>query len=327
MSYTRISRLLEILTLVQARKGLNAETLADLCGVDKRTIYRDLVALADAGVPVVSDSATSGYTVERNFFLPPVHLSMDEALALAVLCEDLAESGQIPCLRAAIRALTKVRSQLPENIREDLDRLSQHIAIRTSNAEGDDGTTDVFEQVQRAIASGTALRCRYESSSNPSADEAFVFNPYALFFSVRAWYAAGFHHGRDEIRNLKLSRFVSIEATTQPFEIPKDFSVDGHLGHAWRMIRGDQTHEIEIVFDPDFADNIAETTWHRTQQVEYMDDGSVIFRCRVDGLDEIVWWVLSMGPKCRVVKPAALADRVRELAQQTAAVYRGGSES
>lgn len=184
MSYTRISRLLEILTHVQARKGLKADALAELCGVDKRTIFRDLKALGDAGVPIVHHKVTDGYTVDGDFFLPPVHLTMQEALALAVLCEDLAESGRIPCLKAAIRALTKVRSQLPREIREDLDRLSRHIAIRTSNAEGDEVAIDVFEQVQHSIASGTAIRCRYESASDPDGREEFVFDPYALFFSV-----------------------------------------------------------------------------------------------------------------------------------------------
>jgi len=324
MSYTRISRLLEILTHVQARKGLKAETLAELCGVDKRTIFRDLKALGDAGVPIEHHKETDGYTVDRDFFLPPVHLTMQEALALVVLCEDLAESGRIPCLKAAIRALTKVRSQLPREIREDLDRLSKHIAIRTSNAEGDEAALDVFEQVQRAIASGTAVRCRYESASDPEGREEFIFEPYALFFSVRAWYAVGLHHGRGELRSLKLARFVGLEQTDAPFSVPEEFNIDHHLGNAWRMIRGDVSHDVEIEFAPEFADNISETTWHRTQSTEYREDGSVMFRCTVDGLDEIVWWVLSMGPMCRVCKPVELAERVRDLAQQTAARYGGG---
>lgn len=326
MSYTRISRLLQILTLVQARKGLNADSLAELCGVDKRTIFRDINALGDAGVPIVHHKDSGGYSVERDFFLPPVHLTMDEALALVVLCEQLADSDQIPGLRASLRALTKVRSQLPDDIRCELDKLSRHIAIRTSNAEGDGSAADVFEQIQRAIAAGCQIRCCYESTTGSASDTPFLFEPYALFFSIRAWYTTGFHHGRGDTRTLKLNRFVSIEPTEHRFAIPDDFSIDQHLGNAWRMIKGTHSHDVEIVFEPDFADNIAETSWHRTQQIEYLDDGRVRFTCTVDGLDEIVWWVLSMGPMCRVVKPAELANRVLDLAQQTAAVYRGGSD-
>ncbi len=324
MSYTRISRLLEILTHVQARNGLKADALAELCGVDKRTIFRDLNALGDAGVPIVHHKDSDGYTVEGDFFLPPVHLTMEEALALAVLCEDLVEQGRIPCLKAANKALTKVRSQLPAHIRSDLDRLSRHIAIRTANTGGGDEAMDVFERVQNAIANGTTLRCRYESGSDPDGSEEFTFEPYALFFSIRAWYAVGHHHGRGELRNLKLARFVAIEPTEDRFEIPQGFSIDDHFGNAWRMIRGDQTYEVAIEFAPEFSDNIAETTWHRSQSTEYQDDGSVVFRCTVDGLDEIVWWVLSMGPMCRVLEPIELVDRVRDLAQKTAARYGGG---
>lgn len=323
MSYTRISRLLEILTLVQSRRGLKADTLAEACGVDKRTIFRDLKALQDAGVPVHHDQNSDGYSVQGDFFLPPVHLSMEEALALAVLCEDLAEEGRIPCLRAAIRALTKVRSQLPQDIRDDLDRMAERIAIRTSNTAGDDDAHDVFQRMQQAIASSTALRCQYESPSDPEAQEQFLFEPYSLFFSIRAWYAIGFHHGRSEVRNLKLSRFVAVEPTDHHYAVPGTFDIDDHLGNAWRMIRGDDAHQVEILFEPEFADNIAETNWHRTQRIDYCDDGRILFRCTVDGLDEIVWWVLSMGPMCRVLKPAPLAERVRELAEKTAAVYRG----
>ena len=70
------------------------------------------------------------------------------------------------------------------------------------------------------------------------------------------------------------------------------------------------------------AETIADTLWHKTQQLEDHDDGSLTFRCTVAGLDEISWWVLSMGPHCRVLAPDELRDRVRQAAMDTAALYR-----
>ena len=72
------------------------------------------------------------------------------------------------------------------------------------------------------------------------------------------------------------------------------------------------------------AETIADTHWHRTQDVVWRDDGSIEFTCTVDGLDEIVWWVMGMGPHCVVRKPAELVDRVRALAEQ---LYRQYPES
>lgn len=66
------------------------------------------------------------------------------------------------------------------------------------------------------------------------------------------------------------------------------------------MIRGKKAYKVELVFDAAFAETISDTHWHRTQQVDWQDDDSIVFRCKVDGLDEIVWWIMSMGPHCTV---------------------------
>ncbi len=185
----------------------------------------------------------------------------------------------------------------------------------------------MYDRVRQAIAEGRALTCRYESVDDGKAikakrDQEFVFKPYALFFSQRAWYTVGHHSGRDALRCLKLNRFTDVAATKLKYTIPKDFTLTDHLGKAWRMIRGGTTHDVEVRFDANFAETIADTAWHATQQIDYHDDGSITFRCEVDGLDEIVWWVLSMGPHCQVMKPKALRDRVVALAQQVVDRYR-----
>jgi predicted DNA-binding transcriptional regulator YafY len=321
--YTRVHRLLKILTLIQSGPGWGPQRLADECSVTVRTIHRDMDELKAVGVPWYFDSARNGYAIRRSFFLPPVHLSIEEALALAVLCEDVAGKEQIPLLRPAWRALVKLRSQLPESTLKDLGDMDRRIAIQTARAVPPDGVLDVYDKVQAAIASKKRLRCRYESNNGDDA-EWFHFDPHVLFFGVRAWYTIGRHHGRaadGAPRCLKLNRFTALELTDQGFQIPDDFSLDNHLGNAWRMIRGTPDYDVEIWFDPEFANTITETQWHKTQEVEHHADGSATFRCTVSGLDEIVWWVLSMGPHCRVIKPEQLVERVREAACDVCSVY------
>ena len=105
------------------------------------------------------------------------------------------------------------------------------------------------------------------------------------------------------------------------YAIPDDFTVESYLGNAWRMIRGKKRYEVELRFDAAFAETIADTHWHSTQQIDWHEDGSITFRCTVDGLDEIVWWILSMGPHCVVAKPKELAGRVKELATKIVEKY------
>lgn len=319
--YTRIHRLLKIITLIQSRRDCTAPTLALQCEVAERTIFRDLAELKAAGVPVEFDDATGAYRIERDFFMPPVQLSVDKALALAVLCEEIARTEQIAFTAPAWRALTKIKAALPAPVRDEIDRIIDSVVIRTAQTTPADGFGSVYEAVQQALALKRTLRCRYDSLNASNTDEEFDFEPYALFFSVRAWYAVGHHGGRNEIRTLKLNRFEQTTLTHRPYEIPKGFSLNAHLGNAWRMIPGAEEHDVEVWFDSSFAETMSDTQWHPTQEIDFHDDGSATFRATVSGLDEILWWVLSMGPHCRVIKPDTLRARVREAADGIRAHY------
>lgn len=315
-----LHRLLMLMTTIRSRPDWTAQGLADHFNVDVRTIYRDLDKLKSAGFEVTFDRKEGGYRMGADCFLPPVQLTTDEVLALTVLCEDIAGRGQIAQLQPAYRALEKVEAQLPQELREQVWQVMDRVVIRTAPAAPPDSGADVHETMRHAIASGRAVRCEYDSRRKRTG-EPFLFEPYALLFSLRAWYVIGRHGARREVRCLKLNRFTSAALTDRRYSIPEDFSVDAHLGNAWRLIPGERDHEVQIEFDAEFAENIAETRWHPTQKVELHDDGSATFRCTVSGLDEIVWWVLSMGPHARVVNPPELARRVRELAEGVAALY------
>ena len=320
--YSRIHRLLKILTLIQGEQGWTAARLALECGTTQRTVYRDLKMLDAAGIPCFFDEDTKGYSVRRDFFLPPVQLEFDEALALLALAQHIGGAEQVPHTQAAARAISKIRGQLPAKVREELEQIEDHVQMKLAAAMPPESSQDVYQTVRQALAAKRALSCEYESASRDSADgQRFLLHPYTLFFNQRAWYVIGHHSRHNEIRCMKLNRFVRIEPTDVAYAIPKNFTLDKHLGNAWRMIRGKAEHEVELHFDKDFADNISDTAWHTTQDIQWNEDDSITFRCTVAGLDEIVWWVLSMGPHCRVIKPAALAKRVAELAEGVVALY------
>src|SRR3954462_14997426 len=102
--YTRIHRLLRILTLIQGEKGWSAKRLALECGTTERNIYRDMKMLEGAGIPYFYDDESKGYAVRRVFFMPAVSLTQDESLALIALGEHGGEKEQIPFTKPAGRA-------------------------------------------------------------------------------------------------------------------------------------------------------------------------------------------------------------------------------
>jgi len=94
------------------------------------------------------------------------------------------------------------------------------------------------------------------------------------------------------------------------------------LGNAWTVYRGDRDWHVEIWFSPEVADLVVETRWHHTQEIERQEDGSVIFRAVVSGLDEIKWWIPGWGPRAKVLKPKELAEEVCSLANGIIDRYR-----
>jgi predicted DNA-binding transcriptional regulator YafY len=253
--------------------------------------------------------------------MPPVELTFEEALALTALANSVGGKGQIPYVEEASKAIETIRAQLPLKVKQELRELDTHLHIRLGSTSDGSSERNVYTQMRNAITDGRALVCEYEALHGAGQGGPFTFYPYALFYEQRAWYVVGKHSKRGELRTLKLGRFTSVKVSAETYRVPASFSLDKHLGLAWRMIRGAEKFEIELCIDPPVAEMLAETQWHRTQEVEHNDDGTLTFRYSVEGLDEIVYWILGLGPAVKVIKPDILAHRVRDLAQRVAARY------
>jgi predicted DNA-binding transcriptional regulator YafY len=233
---------------------------------------------------------------------------------MLMLADRVGAREQIPHVAQAGKAAEKLLAILPRQIREMINDVMPRVAValaKTSN----EPTCDVYATMRDAIVQRRALECAYESPSRKSPEDGarFRFDPYALYFGQRAWYGVGFHHGRNQIRTLKLCRFTRCQSIEKPYFIPDDFSLDHHFGQAWRMMPSGTIHEIKLHFDAAFAENVADTHWHDSQEIDWLADGSIHASFRVDGLEEIVWWIMSYGPHCRVIGPGELAERVRKL--------------
>ena len=96
------------------------------------------------------------------------------------------------------------------------------------------------------------------------------------------------------------------------------------MGNAWSMIPDSgPDQEVVVRFQKQVAQNVAEVVWHKTQQLEFLDDGSLEYRASVSGLDEIAWWILGYGDQAEVLKPAKLRTLVAGRISKMQAIYNG----
>jgi len=316
----KLDRMFHLVLLLQNRERLGAGALAERLGVTTRTVYRDVEALRAMGVPCEYDRKQEGYRLGREFFLPPLDFTAGEALALVAVVSRVAADDRFVLTGPALSAMEKIRARLPDGVTGSLDDLDRHIDIRLPPSGPGDEVRDVFEKVRCALRERRVLDCRYISLNHPEGT-VFDLHPYGLAFEQRAWYVIGYHGGHEAVRRLKLGRFDSVAQTGRKYTVPRDFSLASFRGKAWRMIRGERLERVKIVFDPVMAETVAETRWHETQEVESREDGSILFRCEVEGLEEIVWWILGYGPHARVLEPPALVERIAGMARAMAGQY------
>ncbi|MBN1394245.1 MAG: YafY family transcriptional regulator [Pirellulales bacterium] len=321
MNLVRIHRLLELIGLLQAGRGYNAEGLAQACGVSRRSIFRDLDLLRQSGVPVAFDEQHQCYRIPGACLLPPTNFTPEEALALLVLCHELGDGRGLPFLGPARSAAVKLESALPARLRDQLRNVIAAVRIQATPNNPLEGRKPVYEQLLDAIAHRRSVRIRYNSLQEEK-EISTRLSPYRMFFSRRSWYVVGRSSIHRAKRTFNLARILQIEPLEDRFQVPRGFSIERYLRNAWHMIpeRG-RDRDVVVRFDKPVAQNVAEVNWHKTQRLEFQDDGSLIFRATVSGINEISWWILGYGDQAEVLKPPELRKLVAGRAGRMAERY------
>ena len=309
--------------LLQAGKGLNADALAKACRVSRRTVFRDLDVLRQAGVPLLLDDELGVYRIPGTYFLPPTNFTAEEALAMLVLCYELGGDSRLPYYEAAHSAALKLESSLPGRVREHLRSAAAAVAIKLHPGARPQANAPVYQQLLSAIAARQAVRIRYDSVADLGPIR-LQLAPYRLLFSRHSWYVIGRSSLHREVRTFNVGRILELEVVDDHYVIPRGFSLEKYLGNAWHLIaEPGPDQDVVVRFAPLVARNVAEVAWHKTQRIAWRDDGSLDFHVRVSGLREISWWILGYGDQAEVLKPAALRHLIAQRAGRMAEMYNG----
>ena len=318
---TRLGKTIEILRRIESGESCSPSSLSNDLKVDERSIQRYIKDLRNNGINIDFDRKLAKYVLQDELKPTTISLQPSELLAMGLLSRTIAEDGQIPFLESAVDGLRRIESALPSSSTDDTAELRESILIKTTPVVPGEDHRDIFNILLQSIEEGRQCKCQYESLKSKDSHPSFIFLPYKLMFNERAWYAIGYHEKRKSIRTLKLARFIKAEITNETFETPNKFNVDKYLGNAWRIIPGDKLHTIILHIKKNLANTITETTWHPSQEFEWHEDGSATITFNVQGLDEIIWWILGLGPECKVIAPQNLAIKIKELADKISCQY------
>jgi proteasome accessory factor B len=314
--------MLQLVELLQSGRSCNTRELAELTGISRRQVFRDLRALQDSGIPLLYDQQRQGYWLAAAAYLPPADLTLDETLSLLILAHNLGRSGAgLPFQSAARSAAAKLTSNLPERLRGHLGELAAAVDVRLDSHHPHATGQHAYTQLLEAIRERRRVRIEYHSLFEGGVLTTLL-SPYRLFFRRRAWYVVGRSSVHRAVRMFHVGRIRTLEATGDGYEIPPRFSLDRFLGNAWHLVREPKRRtRVVIRFQPKVAHNVAEVTWHKTQTIRWNPDGTLDFRVVVDGLSEIAWWILGYGDQAEVLEPADLRSAIAGHAVRLTQLY------
>lgn len=308
--------------MLQGGRSYTADELARDLEVSRRTVFRDLNMLEMAHIPYYFDNVSNGYRINQHFFLPPVNLTLSEALAMLTLVGTIKDGAHLPLVSEGSKAAIKLESVLPPAIREHVGDILKGLSFSLGPVSRHDGLDGMFDDLAQAIAGRKVCRIVYNSFQDQKELD-LQLHPLRLVFQSRGWYLVAYSPAHKETRTFKLTRIRKLTVQRAVFAPPKAPLGPEPYGQAWSMIPEGCLHDVHLRFAPKVAGNVAEVQWHPSQEVQVNSDQSIDFRVRVDGLGEISWWVLGYGDQVEVVSPPALQKRIADVAGAMVLRYQG----
>lgn len=309
----RTDRLLALILELQRGGIQSAAQLAATFETSKRTIYRDVLALAEAGVPIISTPGR-GYGLDEGYFLPPLRFTTDEATLLLLGSDFMADNFDAQYCATAQTAGRKIEAVLSKERQADVAYLRQNIHFVTLEAMSNPAALEKLRGLRSAIIARQTVRFRYHARRSQSGelDTAREVDPYAIAFMSGAWYVTGHDHLRHAHRTFRLDRIESFSVLSKTFIRPKDF-------HPERR-DDDRQLVVRVLLDPEAARWAQEARpYYWVEEIERPD--GLLMTLRVRQLDDIVGWILSWGRQARVLEPEALKQRLAEEARQVRQLY------
>jgi len=305
----RTDRLLAIVLELQAKGRQRAEDLAATFETSKRTIYRDILALGEAGVPLVSVPGR-GYSLMKGYFLPPLSFTTEEATMLLLGSEFMAHNFDAQYRAAAQSASRKIEGVLPEKLRGDVQYLRNNIRFIVAITRDESRELQMLQQLRRSIIDRVTVRFHYHArySRNGQGDEQTrEADPYGLAHVGHSWYLGAYCHLRKDMRNFRLERMDGLELLPRIFSRSADFDVGRRTNQEQISI------VVRVLFDLEISRWVRESRWYDTVSEEETAQGLLV-TLKIRQESEIMQWLLGWGQHVRVLEPESLHEAlVREV--------------
>ncbi|TDB78855.1 YafY family protein [Micromonospora sp. KC721] len=320
----RASRLISLVLLLQSRETMTAAELARELEVSERTVYRDVLALSAAGVPIYADRGrTGGYRLLGGYRTRLTGLTRDEAEAL-FLAGLPGPAGDMGLAEAVASAELKVLAALPPSLRDAPARTGQRFHLDVPGWFRESPPPPRLTELARAVWSDRTVELRYRRGDREVVRRV---EPYGLVLKSGTWYLVG--RVGDAMRTYRVDRVLDVVPDERTFTRDEGFDLGGY----WReqaaaFLRTMLRERITVRLSPA---GLRALRWAADTPVVYDEalaaagkpdgQGWVRTRLPVESVDVAYDLVLRLGPEVEVLDPPELRVRLAEAARRLGQLY------
>ncbi len=306
----RIDRLTAMLVHLQSKKVVKAEEMSDRFEISLRTVYRDVKALMEAGVPIGSE-AGKGYFIVDGYHLPPVMFTQDEASSMLLAGKFVEKMGDKSMKAAFESAMFKIKAVLSDPEKDHLEQLHSYVEVSVATRPVQHDFPDHFiTEIQRAAVKKQVLEIEY--SSNQEEHTKREVEPIGLFYYSAAWHLIGWCRLRNGYRDFRADRIKNLTTTGKTFEgrnlmsLQEYFKTVFHSHHGMQKVVA--TFNKESLYGRPLYGSIGQTDLGDKIRAEFM----------IENLDHMISWLVMFGTGVTVEEPEALRVRMTDFAEMLA---------
>lgn len=343
----RFDRVTSILLLLQTRSVVTARFLADHFNVSERTIYRDIRTLENAGVPIGSEAGV-GYFLDKDYRLPPVSFTLDEAASLLLGEKLLAASLDANSLQDFKQALNKVRAVLDSANKDYLSSFAADIEVLPTGShfpiddvnwpEQNDSTSNLTEQSARkgaansgdrwlrecrsALVRGQVAEIEYEDLRSQRVTTRRI-EPIGLFYYSWHWHLIAWCRLRHDYRDFRLDRILSFSPLGERFARHSRLTLQQYLNE---LPGREDLQEVELLFGLEAARFVGEQKYMFGFIEEEAQQDSVKMRFLTQVPDYMARWLLQYIDDVEVLKGDSIRKELQSFSAQLDKHWNGNSK-
>lgn len=308
----RIDRLTAIVTQLQSKRLTKADEIAKRFSISLRTVYRDMRALEEAGIPIIGE-AGQGYSLVEGYRLPPVMFTQEEAQAFLVaekIFEKVTDKGSSEHFHSA---MLKIKAVLKTTEKDRLDQLSPQVeVIRMKNRLQVDENGGFIQSILNSLSNKKLIEIHYTTFEEEKT-RSRIIEPVGVYYTFEQWYLIAWCRLRKDYRTFRIDRIQKLKIKEETYQTDAHPTLKEYL----KKVRAEENlTQIEILVPFSTEKYLREQKYNQGFITEKKVETGIEMTFMTSSVEGFVRWILKMGDKIKLLSPPEAKDRMKELVEE-----------